>query len=264
MVKIVKSKIDYVAHAINFSNRCEYRCAYCYFHSPNSRWRKERGIDEQPWRIDDDVEELRRQLQTFQPQGDILMSATHEPLGALTWEAALKILHTIEDVRPDLLPYIRILSKSGWFNDFFVERRGIPKGVKFGQTITTLDQRVADIVENAAARIDTRMDALRRARAAGHCIWVSAEPCFRGMDLVDLCMRVEPDEVWVGKLNHMESPLAMPPERIWEQVREARSLGYRIYLKWELQQALGIRELYNFRSPEAKIQQKKVGLEAYF
>ena len=256
MVRIVKSRIDYVEHAINFSNRCEFCCSYCYYHSPQSRWKRRRGIGEPTVRqIDRDLDELRRQLESFRPRGDILVSATHEPLGPLTLEVCVDILQTIADLRPDLLPRIRVLSKAGWFNESFSPRLRIPGGVKFGQTITTLHQGTAYLVEPSAAEVSRRIEALKRAKEAGHFVWISAEPCFRGMDLVRLCELVEPDEVWVGKLNHMKSPHALSPQEIYRQVEEAREQGYNVHMKWELRKALKIPE-----EAEASLQ---LGLEAY-
>ena len=152
MVRIVKSRIDYVEHAINFADWCPLQCDYCYYHSPKSLWRKKRGIKVER-KVDKNLEELRAQLHSFRVKGDILISARHEPLHALFLETTIEILHTIEELRPDLLPHVRILSKEGWFNDSFSARLRLPDGIKFGQTITTLNQGVAYLVETSAAEV---------------------------------------------------------------------------------------------------------------
>ncbi len=252
MVRITPSRIEYLAHGLNFASFCTSSCVYCYM----NRFRRVNLGRGKP--VDEDLEELARQLETFTPKGDIMMSTSNDPFTA-GYSLANRILSLVVSKLDDLRSRagadfnLRVLSKKGvWRNP--ITREPLPNHslLLFGQTVTTLNDSVRQVLEPGAAPVDGRIEALRQARQAGFRVWLSVEPVFEGMDLLRLCELVEPEEVWVGKLNHYSSQFALPPEEIHRQVEEARASGFVVREKRELREALKIEE-----------ERKLVGLETY-
>jgi len=229
VMRIKPSRIEYVEHNLNFANFCPHNCQYCYM-TP-LRGKREPTIDF-------DFPELRRQLERFEPKGDILLSSSHDPMASKELrEVCFTILSIISKEAPSIMPKIRFLSKAGEFPALF-----IPWNLKFGQTITTLREDIRLLVEPGASSVQDRIKALKKAKEHGKFTWISFEPCFKGTNIPRVLELIEPDEAWVGKLNHEKAiwmpqfipPLALSPQGIWKQIKEAREMGFNVEVKQEL------------------------------
>lgn len=241
-MRIRKSGIEYVSHHLNYAKgRCIHGCVYCY----NQRWNWAKG----PFIVDMDFAELHKQLEKFKPEGDILLCSGHDPLGGYSARLAFCRIMEILQSFPEVLRRVRILTK-GWADqevlDALASEYYIPytddgyllRGlVKFGVSITTLDEKVAQFLEPGATTIGYRLQLLKVANDFGYKTWISAEPMLRGSSLKDLLDLVPfVSEVWIGRLNHRTHSLALSDDELYSQLNKLSGLDLKpkIFLKEEV------------------------------
>ncbi|MCD6484081.1 MAG: radical SAM protein [Candidatus Odinarchaeota archaeon] len=219
---IKRSKIEYVKYALNFANFCEHECTYCYMQQLYKRFNKNNTA-----RVNNNLAELIEQLKKYEDigfDGDILMSSSHDPFMPATYYLSLNIL-AIFSMVPRIARNLRILTKAAIKKE---HRTIVPIHAKIGMTITTLDERVRVQVEPNATSIQRRIEQLQWFKDAGYFTWISIEPALKGMDVVKLLSLIEPDEVWIGPMNHAVSEYALSIEDIVKQYEEAKELGFNI------------------------------------
>ena len=80
-------------------------------------------------------------------------------------------------------------------------------GVEFGTTLTSLDDGPRQLWEPGAAPVADRLDAMRRAFAAGIHVWVSLEPVFDPEQTLAVIREIRGfvNHVKLGKINHVPS-----------------------------------------------------------
>ena len=221
-MKITKSKIDYLQHGINFASGCPIACHYCYM---TTLYQRRYGTPRPTNDIefDENLTQLAKQLRDgFQPKGDVMLCTSHDPFMFHPYPAP-KITQGILAVLrgyPRFQNKVRVLTKSNipLQRDFPLETF---QGVKFGVSITTLDDEIRKEVETRGATVMERVDMLKKAKERYGCYtWISVEPFFKGMDLETLLSWVDVDEVWIGRMNHCKE---------WEHLRY---LDADIYLQY--------------------------------
>ena len=200
----------------------------------------------------------------YEGQWDIMFCSSHDPF--LLTETNMKagneyiinpmsarILYLAEQY-PEVGDHIRILTKNGAMLDFG------PPNALHGVTVTTLDYDLAKKFEPNAWGPLVRFDYLEFCNREGLKTWVSVEPAFKGMNLIEAAKRlvdvrgVMPVEWWVGHLNirgdipQVVRDAALSDEEIVKQILKAADTYPKInwYLKSDVKADAGVFEHLKF------------------
>lgn len=215
---LIKSKIEYVSHAVNFCVGCAHGCMYpCYARKMQRKayhdWLCARPVPDAPEILRDEIVRLK------EPPTEILVSSSHDayqPQDGLPTRQILEVLAEAE------MP-AWILTKGGLraINDLDLLQR---PGAWFGVSITTLDENMRQNWEPGAASIHERFIALVNAKIKGIQTWVSAEPVLPGLDLFALARRLKglADWVVVGRWNYHRQAERMN----WTLIREQADAAF--------------------------------------
>ena len=262
-VELKKSKGPFWRWTLNYAvGRCPMECIYCY----NQRW----DWAKNDLRIKTDLAKLERQFKRFKWQSgpcpmydgqhDIMFCSSHDPF--LPTEVNMRagneyimspisdrILHLAEQY-PEVGDHLRILTKNGCMLDFG------PVNALHGVTVTTLDRELYKVFEPNAWGSLVRFDYLEMCNREGLKTWVSSEPMFKGMNLIEAAKHlvdsrgVMPVEWWVGHLNirgdipQEVRDAALPDEEIVKQILKAAEKYPEIkwYLKHDVKADAGVFE----------------------
>lgn len=262
-VELKKSKGPFWRHTLNYAvGQCPLQCVYCY----NQRW----DWAKQELRIKTDLTKLERQFKRFKwvsgesvmynGQWDIMFCSSHDPF--LPTETNMtagteyiinpvsdRILYLAEQY-PEVGDHLRILTKNGAMLDFG------PPNALHGVTVTTLDYELAKKFEPNAWGPLVRFDYLEMCNRDGLKTWVSSEPMFKGMNLIEAAEHlvgvrgVMPVEWWVGHLNirgdipQAVRDAALSDEEIVKQILKAAEKYPKIkwYLKHDIKADEGVFE----------------------
>lgn len=232
---LIKSKIEYVSHAVNFCRGCAHGCLYpCYS-------RVMQRVDYHDWRRNPQpcanaAEILQADLERLKEMpAEVLVSSSHDPYQPTDGLPTREVLEVLADAEMPAW----VLTKGGLraINDLDLLQR---PGAKFGVTITTLNEAIRERWEPGASTIHERFLALTNAKLRGVATWVSIEPVLPGLDLFLLSRRLQglADWVVIGKWNYSHKAKSINWPLVRERAEEAFSQAQIPFLiKKELREA---------------------------
>jgi len=200
-------------YSLNCYTGCQHKCVYCY-----ARFMQRFHPHAEPWGEFVDVklnavEVLKRQLRRASP-GEVFVSSACD--GWQPVEAEYRLTRRCCELLLEHGFQLNALTKSDLvLRDLDVFSRS---GSRIGVTVTTLDQRLADLWEPSASSIERRFAVLAEARRAGLRTAVMFGPLLPGLfddqaSLDALFQRAADaavDVIWVDALN--------PRPRVWPAV----------------------------------------------
>ena len=204
-------------YSLNCYTGCAHACVYCY-----ARFMQRFHPHAEPWGQFVDVkinavEALKRQLRRAAPDVVFLSSACD---GWQPVEAAYGLTRRCCELLLERGFQISVLTKSALVRRDFDLFASHSQAVKVGVTITTLEQRLADLWEPGAATVQERCDTLAEARRRGLKTSVMFGPLLPRLSddqpsLDALCQRAADlavDAIWVDGLN--------PRPKVWPAVSQ--------------------------------------------
>jgi DNA repair photolyase len=191
-------------YSLNCYTGCTHACAYCYarfmqrFHSHDEAWGAFVDVKVNA------VETLKRQLRRARP-GSVFMSSACD--GWQPIEAQWRLTRRCCELLLEHGFELHVLSKSELVLrdlDLFAGRP-----VQVGVTVTTLDQRLAQLWEPGAASVDQRFRVIEAARQAGLRTSVMFGPLLPFLSdsqtaveaLLDRAAALGVDRIWVDAIN---------------------------------------------------------------
>lgn len=199
--------LEYAALATNTYSACPFACRYCYVPAALRRRPEDYHKDAQPRR--DYQRQLRRELEAYAathrkpwPRVHLcFVGDPYQPVEAQYQQTRLAI-HEVKRVGMA----VQVLTKSA---DVALLSRDLPlldSRDRVGVTLAAwLPETVKDW-EPDAPKPQNRLAMLAAAKAAGVGTWVSCEPVITLADtlaILDAIAPLNPDLVWLGKLNHV-------------------------------------------------------------
>jgi len=201
---LIKSKIEYVSHALNYIEGCSHGCCYCYMRQMKRvaypEWCLSRVVPFAVALLQSDLDRLKEK------PSKVLVSSSHDPC-----QPAKEIADLTEDiltVLADRAVPTWLLTKGGLRSLRYLGLLKRP-GARLGVSITTHDERERERWEPGASSIHDR---------------------FMALVLVDW--------VVIGKWNHRREAQALAWPRIREEAEAAFSrVGIPYLIKSELREA---------------------------
>jgi DNA repair photolyase len=202
-------------YSLNCYTGCTHACAYCY-----ARFMQRFHPHDEPWGAFVDVkvnavEVLNRQLRRAKP-GSVFLSSACD--GWQPIEAQWRLTRRCCELLLERGFRLHVLTKSGLVRrdlDIFAGRP-----VQVGVTLTTLDERLRELWEPGAARIEERLRVIEAAQRAGLATSVMFGPLLPFLSddadaigaLLDRAADLGIDRIWVDAIN--------PRPRVWPAVAE--------------------------------------------
>jgi DNA repair photolyase len=200
-------------YTLNCYTGCAHACAYCY-----ARFMQRFHPHDEPWGAFVDVkvnavEVLKRQLRRAEPGSVFVSSACDgwQPIEA-QWRLTRRCCELLLEYGFEL----HVLTKSTLVLRDMDVFAGHP--VQVGVTVTTLDQRLAELWEPGAASVDERFGVIEAARQVGLRTSVMFGPLLPFLSdsqesieaLLDRAAALGVDQIWIDAMN--------PRPRVWPAV----------------------------------------------
>jgi len=195
---------EYSPLALNLYAGCLHGCTYCYAPSMLKRTRDAFHASSVPRK--DVLAELQKQLERenslVPDKRSILLSFTSDPYGGKHDALTRQALVLLREYR---WPFA-VLTKGGTraARDFDVYD---PQTDKFGQTIITMSEEQRRQWEPGASEIESRVEALKLAKAKKLQTWVSIEPVIDPLAALEVVSALSSlvDHWKIGKINYQSS-----------------------------------------------------------
>jgi len=196
---------EYAGLALNIYNGCPYGCRYCYAPASLRKTREEFHTIVKPkkniiQRLKRDCEKLVKKINI----PEILISFIGDPYPSsdldhvVTWRVIKTLIYYD-------LPFT-ILTKSGLTATQDFDLLSDYDQARFGTSLTSWSQSLADYWEPNAATVKDRIEAIMMAKTHKILTWVSLEPVIDPAEAIKLILAIHPvvDRWKIGKINYIK------------------------------------------------------------